>query len=89
MRGVQGNREGVDAMNTFDATSYATNRHLPDLRDRGCTIATSYGEFAIEPGREAALIARAVARILFERRRIEERHARAEGSETWEGRAAP
>lgn len=38
-------------------SSYALAKQVPDIADRGCTIATSYGDITIPPGRMAERLA--------------------------------
>ena len=45
------------------ALSYALAKQVPDMA-RGFTIATSYGDIVIQPGRHADYIAAVVVRVL-------------------------
>ena len=45
------------------ALSYALGKQVPDM-ERGFTIATSYGDIVIQPGRHADYIAATVRRAL-------------------------
>lgn len=45
------------------ALSYALAKQVPDMA-RGFTIATSYGDIVIQPGRHADYIAAVVGRVL-------------------------
>lgn len=44
--------------------SYALAKQVPDIAQRGCTIATAYGELAIPPGPLAKKLAKLLEQTL-------------------------
>lgn len=67
------------ASDDVDRIALAMRRHLPDIRDRGCEISTTYGPLTIE-AHEALPILRAIERILERRLRVARLAARAEAT---------